>query len=70
MPPASTARRRGAGSTPSSPGGLLIRSAGGGVGFRPGLVQEDRVREQIQGQLREIAAIANQLLRLGVLAED
>jgi len=50
--------------------GLLARSADGGVGFSPGLTQESRVREQIQGQLREIAAIANQLLRLGVLAED
>ena len=50
--------------------GLLTRLADGGVGFRPGLVQEDRVRDEIQGQLREIAAVANQLLQLGVFAED
>ena len=50
--------------------GLLTRSADGSVAFRPGLVQEDRIRTQIRGQLGEIATVANQLLRIGVLHEN
>jgi hypothetical protein len=48
---------------------LLTRFADGSVGFRPGLVQEQRIRDQIRGQLGEIAAVANQLIRMGVLEE-
>ena len=47
--------------------GLLARFDDGSVGFRPGLVQEERIRTQIRGQLGEIAAIANQLVKIGVL---
>ena len=50
--------------------GLLTRFEDGSVGFRPGLVQEDRIREQIRGQLGEIANVANQLMKLGVLADE
>ena len=49
---------------------LLARFEDGSVGFRPGLVQEDRIREQIRGQLGEIANVANQLMKLGVLADE
>ena len=49
---------------------LLIRLPGGGIGFRPGLVQEERVRSQIRGQLGEIAAVASQLMKMGVLVEE
>ena len=48
---------------------LLTRFEDGSVGFRPGLVQKERVRGQIRGQLGEIAAIANQLMKMGVLVE-
>ena len=47
--------------------GLLMRLEDGSVGFRAGLVQEDRIRDQVRGQLGEIAAIANQLQKIGVL---
>jgi len=47
--------------------GLLVRFDDGSVGFRPGLVQEERIRTQIRGQLGEIAAVANQLVKIGVL---
>ena len=49
--------------------GLLVRFDDGSVGFRPGLVQEERIRTQIRGQLGEIAAVANQLAKIGVLTE-
>lgn len=49
---------------------LLTRDADGSVRFRTGLVQEDRIRDQLRGQLGEIAALANQLIRLGVLVEE
>ena len=48
---------------------LLVRFEDGSVGFRPGLVQEERIRSQIRGQLGDIAAIANQLAKIGVLTE-
>ena len=48
---------------------LLIRYEDGSVGFRPGLVQEERIRSQIRGQVSDIAAIANQLAKVGVLSE-
>ena len=47
---------------------LLTRFEDGSVGFRPGLVQEDRIRSQVRGQIGEIAAIVNQLVKIGVLA--
>ena len=47
--------------------GLLARLEDGGIGFRPGLVQENRIRDQIRGQLGEIVMVANQLRKLGVL---
>lgn len=50
--------------------GLLTRFEDGSVGYRPGLIQEDRIRSQVRGQLGEIATVANQLMRLGVLAEE
>ena len=50
--------------------GLLARFEDGSVGFRPGLVQEERIRNQIRGQVSEIAAVANQLIKMGVLVED
>ena len=50
--------------------GLLTRFEDGSVGFRPGLVQEERIRSQIRGQLGEIAAVSNQLLKMGVLVEE
>jgi len=49
---------------------LLTRHADGSIGFRAGLVQEDRIRDQIRGQLAEITALANQLIKMGVLADD
>lgn len=49
---------------------LLTRFADGSIGFRPGLVQEERIRSQVRGQLGEIAAVANQLMKLGVLVEE
>ena len=50
--------------------GLLTRLDDGSIGYRPGLVQVDRIRNQVRGQLGEIAAIANQLMKMGVLAEE
>ncbi len=49
---------------------LLTRDADGSIRFRTGLVQEDRIREQLRGQLGEIAALANQLIKIGVLVES
>ena len=49
---------------------LLTRFEDGSVGFRAGLVQDERTRSQMRGQLGEIAAIANQLMKMGVLADD
>ena len=49
--------------------GLLTRFEDGSVGFQPGLVQTERIRSQIRGQLGEIAAVANQLIKMGVLEE-
>ena len=34
---------------------MLVRHADGGIGLSPGLMQEERVREQVRGQLAEIA---------------
>ncbi len=48
---------------------LLVRFEDGSIGFRPGLVQEERIRTQIRGQLGEIAAVVNQLVKMGVLTE-
>jgi len=48
---------------------LLVRHEDGSVGFRPGLVQEERIRSQVRGQTGDIAAIANQLVKIGVLTE-
>ncbi len=49
--------------------GLLVRFEDGSVGFRPGLVQEERIRKQIRGQVGDIAAIVNQLTKIGVLSD-
>ena len=49
---------------------LLTRLEDGSIGFRQGLVQEERIRSQIRGQLSEIATVASQLLRMGVLVEE
>ena len=49
---------------------LLTRFEDGSIGFRRGLVQEERVRNQVRGQLGEIVAVANQLMKLGVLVEE
>jgi len=49
---------------------LLVRDRKGNVSFQAGLVQSDRIRSQIRGQLGEIAAVANQLTRMGVLIEE
>ena len=48
---------------------LLTRFEDGSVGFRPGLVQEERIRSQVRGQLGEIAAIVNMLVKMEVLTE-
>jgi hypothetical protein len=50
--------------------GLLARGEDGSVVFGPGLVQDDRTRSLIRSQLAEIAAVANQLIKFGVFAED
>lgn len=50
--------------------GLLARDGRGTISFRPGLVQEDRIRRQIRGQAGEIAAVAGQLEKIGVLVRD
>ena len=50
--------------------GMLVRHADGGIGLSPGLMQEQRVREQVRGQLGEIAAVAEQLGRIGVITLD
>ena len=49
---------------------LLVRFEDGSVGFRAGLVQEQGIRSQIRGQTGEIAAIASQLMKIGVLVEE
>ena len=49
--------------------GWLTRLEDGTVGFRPGLVQEAQTRDVISAQVSEIATVANQLLKIGVLAE-
>jgi len=49
---------------------LLARLEDGSIGFRAGLVQEDRIRDQIRGQLGEVAMLANQLKKIGVLTES
>ena len=48
--------------------GLLARFEDGSIGYRPGLIQEDRIRDQVRGQLGEIAMLVNQLRKIGVLA--
>lgn len=50
--------------------GMLVRLEDGGIAPRPSLMQEPWIREQLRGQVGEIAAIVNQLVRVGVLAED
>ena len=50
--------------------GLLTRLADGSVAFREGLVQEQRIRSQVRGQLGEIAAVSTQLMKMGVLVEE
>lgn len=50
--------------------GELVRTEGGGIALRAGLSASDRVREQVRGQIGEIAAIADQLERLGILVAD
>lgn len=50
--------------------GLLARDRRGNVSFRAGLVQEERIRSQIRGQIGEIAAIAGQLQRIGAIVEE
>ena len=49
--------------------GLLARGSDGNISFAPGLVQGEVIRAQIRGQLGDIAAVANQLIRMGVLDE-
>ena len=49
---------------------MLVRHDDGSIGLRPGLMQEERIRGQTRAQLGEIAAVVNQLVRIGVLAED
>lgn len=50
--------------------GNLARAADGDISLTPGLTQSDRIRDQARGQLGEIAAIANQLIKMGALAEE
>ncbi len=50
--------------------GELVRARDGGISFRPGLVQSDRIRDQVRGQIAEICAIADQLERMGVLVRE
>lgn len=50
--------------------GQLVRAEDGGISLPPGLTQSDRIRDQARAQLGEIVAISNQLLRMGVLAEE
>jgi hypothetical protein len=47
--------------------GELVRAEGGGIVLPPGLVQSDRIHDQVRGQIGEIVAIADQLERMGVL---
>jgi hypothetical protein len=49
---------------------LLVREEDGGISLSPGLSQSDRIRDQARVQLGEIAAVVNQLLRLGALVEE
>ena len=49
--------------------GLLTRFADGSVGFAPGLVQQGGIRDQIRGQLGEVATLANQLIKFGLIAD-
>ena len=49
---------------------MLVRHEDGSIGLAPGLMQEDRIREQIRGQIGEIAAIATQLARIGILVDS
>ncbi|MGQ0660087.1 hypothetical protein [Sphingosinicella sp.] len=50
--------------------GQLVRAEDGSIALPPGLTQSNRIRDQARTQLGEICAIANQLLRMGVLAEE
>jgi hypothetical protein len=50
--------------------GQLVRAGDGGISLPPGLTQSDRIRDQARTQLAEICAIANQLIKMGVLAEE
>ena len=50
--------------------GRLARAEDGNISFPPGVTQSGRIRDQARGQLGEIVAVANQLARMGVLAED
>jgi hypothetical protein len=51
-------------------GGHLVRARDGNISFSPGLIQSDRIRDQVRGQLGEIAMVAEQLERLGVLVRE
>lgn len=51
-------------------GGHLARARDGSISLAPGLSQSDRIRGQARTQLGEIAAIVNQLARMGVLVRD
>jgi hypothetical protein len=50
--------------------GLLVRGEGGGIGLSPHPEQEAELRALIQRQVSELAGIANQLVKIGVLVED
>lgn len=49
--------------------GLLAREDNGSIGFAGGPDQEPELRALVQRQVTELASIANQLLKLGVLSE-
>ena len=49
--------------------GLLTRHEDGSIGIRLGLAQDDRICDQVRAQVTEIAAVANQLIKIGVLSE-
>ena len=49
---------------------MLVRNPDGGIGLSPGLMQEERIRDQVRGQLGEIAGVAEQLVRMGVFTQD
>jgi hypothetical protein len=50
--------------------GQLVRDQDGSVSFPPGLSQSSRIRDQARAQLGEIAMVAEQLERMGVLVRE